>query len=211
MGATQSKTKVMNEALNTLSSEKIQQIRNTCTASQVGTNVFEISGSGNVFEGTVEQVNTIQNACVFKTVLNEMSEGDINSNLASELIKSQEAGLFGMNASNTDLYSKLSNVVSLRELVSTVNTCVQNVNVQNLFKISGDSNVVKGTFNQTNSAFNDCLFDTLSSLATKNGITASVDTSVKESIKSGISLDFLNNPLVWLIVGALFLLFFLLR
>lgn len=214
MGASVSNTDVTNKVLNSMNSLKQQIVNNSCSAGQTAGNNLDIEADNatiNIY-GDITQKNIIENVCKFKTILSLMSDTTENAKAASEMIKKQSSGLFGLTASNTKTYNSIENVVSTKELVSVINNCAQKASASNVLKIIASNKgeiSIEGAINQINNLYNKCVIESLSDMAVKYDISTDSDLKTKEDSKVSILPD--TGQLVAIIIAILVVMFIMFK
>ena len=196
MGATVSNTDVTNETLNSMSLLKRNIINNKCIAVQTGTNELIVTATGKgsvaIVDGDITQENILKNVCLFKSILESSTDTQQEAHMASEMIKKQSAGLFGLSVQNTTAYNKIESVIDIREIVETISNCAQQAEASNRIPITaaaGGHASLLGTVRQTNNFYNRCVTDALSGLATNVGIDISSDLKTDEDSSTSILPD----------------------
>lgn len=174
-----SNTKSTADIENKLSYDTRKKIENVCSVGNTTSNAVTISGS-KLSNVNVDMANQVTSSCKMRAALNDLLQTDSQIDVAQMIAESQlKKGLFGSNKSNTELTTLVSNRVGVKSTLEVINRCMQKVDLTNILTIT-NSTVADSKFKMQNTAFNDCLQESLLDLANKNGFASEAEDVVKK-------------------------------
>jgi len=175
MGGHQSKQTV--KATTSVVTTAVQNVTQTCITYVYGSNTFNISGDGNVVSGVNMKIGIRVDSTCTAAVTGKTSFQNDLQNKISQLLKDQEVAMAQwLDNSKDETKANIKQSIKSNITSNTVQTCVNKINMQNLFNISGNSNVVKNVLQEgTANVISKCMLSDDQTVNTVNDVTNTIN------------------------------------
>ena len=184
-------------------SNAIQQATQDCISYVNSSNLIDISGNNNRIDGTSQALTVSVNSnCVARTTQAAEFSNKLAENV-SQAIKEQSIAMTqwadGSKSENNNI---LNQSIETNISASTVQKCLNDINTQNILRVSGSGNTIKNaTQSNTVSIISQCLLGQEQSSKVINDITNTVNQ--QSEIKSVNAFAFIADAITS-IFGSMF-------
>ena len=160
-GKSSSRTSITNDISNYLSETQRNDIQNSCSTGQKGTNVINVHGAKNCKFENIKQQNDLVDNCMFYNSLQQMNKTDQESLAKDDVYsKAAQAGLFNSSKSSTDIRNTLTSQTDIQKLNNIIQSCASKQDATNILNVSGCNNSQFVGINQLNNQVNKCIHST---------------------------------------------------
>ena len=175
LGGHQSRQTV--NATTSVVSNAVQNVTQTCITYVYGSNTFNISGDGNVVSGVNMKIGIRVDSTCTEEVTGKDTFQNVLQDKISQLLKDQEVAMTQwLDNSKDETKTNIKQSIENNITSNTVQTCVNKINMQNLFNISGNSNVVKNVLQEgTANVISKCMLTDDHVASTVNDVTNTIN------------------------------------
>jgi len=175
MGGHQSKQSV-SDSVSAVGSA-VQSVTQSCINYVNAENVIAIDGSGNVVGGVTQSLAiSVDSKCSGEVTQDASFENNLANSVAQELHDQEVSMTQWLDNSGDTSSDAIKQSVSTNVTATTVQTCLNSINSQNILNVSGSGNIVKGVVQSgTVNLLSQCMLGQGQTSSTVNDITNTVN------------------------------------
>jgi hypothetical protein len=155
----------------------VQKVTQSCISYVNSDNVLAVSGDGNVLGDVTQTMSVSVNSVCSANITQNAKFQNSLANSVSELLKDQEVSMTQwLDNSQDDSNAAIQQNVTTNVTSTTVQTCLDNINSQNILNITGSGNIIKDAVqSSTVSMISHCLLSQGQTSQSVNAITNTVN------------------------------------